>query len=115
MPRVCIGIARHDLSAAQQLERTLQAHDLIVGHDQESIYGGQQGWSVQGNVYQAAGDIHLTVAQPAEKPEKSLLERWQTWVALFIGVLTITTLAADLPGKIRKIWLQCAAGEGRDR
>jgi CarboxypepD_reg-like domain len=61
---------------------------------------------VQGNVYQAGRDFHLTVTQPWEKPEKSLVERWQTWVALFVGVLTITTLAADLPGKIRKIFAQ---------
>jgi hypothetical protein len=65
----------------------------------------QQGWSVQGNVYQAARDINLTIAQAEAKPAKSLVERWQTWVALFVGVLTITTLAADLPGKIRKIFV----------
>jgi hypothetical protein len=59
---------------------------------------------VQGNVYQAAGDINLTIAQPGAKPEKSAVEKWQTWVAVFVGVLTITTLAADLPGKIRKIF-----------
>jgi hypothetical protein len=224
MPRVFISYSRDDLSAAQQLERALQAHDIAVWRDQESKYGGQQwpkaigeaiaahdclllvwsknaakshfvefewnnaialrktilpcllddtplppalsvinaldvrqlddalpgilralqrptpspdparsadviaqlrslpstdpeavvqaakiifaqqGWSVQGNVYQAAGDFHLTIAQPGAKPEKSLVERWQTWVALFVSVLTITTLAADLPGKIRKIF-----------
>jgi hypothetical protein len=64
----------------------------------------QQGWSVQGNVYQAARDIHLTIAQPGAKPEKSVVERWQTWLALFVGVLTITTLAVDLPAMIRKIF-----------
>jgi hypothetical protein len=64
----------------------------------------QQGWSVQGNVYQAAGDLHLTIAQPETKPTKTIVEKWQTWVALFVGVLTITSLAADLPGKIRKIF-----------
>jgi hypothetical protein len=51
-----------------------------------------------------AGDFHLTIAQSDTKPEKTLVERWQTWVALFVGVLTITTLAADLPGRIRKIF-----------
>ena len=59
---------------------------------------------MQGSVYQAGRDIHVTVPQPAEKPGKSLVERWQTWMALFVGVLTITTLAADLPGKIRKLF-----------
>jgi TIR domain len=42
MPRVFISYARHDLNAVQQLESALQAHDLIVRRDQESIYGGQQ-------------------------------------------------------------------------
>ena len=63
----------------------------------------QQGWSVQGNVYQAAGDFHLTIAQPETKPAKTMVERWQTWVALFVGLLTITSLAIDLPGKIQKL------------
>jgi hypothetical protein len=31
------------------------------------------------------------------------VERWQTWVALFVGLLTITSLAIDLPGKIQKL------------
>ena len=35
---------------------------------------------------------------------KTIVEKWQTWVALFVGILTITSLAADLPGKIRKIF-----------
>jgi hypothetical protein len=224
MPRVFISYARHDLIPVQQMERALQAHDLIVWRDQENIYGGQQwpkaigeaiaahdyvllvwsksaaqshfvefewnsaialrktilpcllddtplppalsainaidarqlddafprilhalqqpvpapdparsaiviaqlrsltpagpeevlqaaktifaqqGWRVQGNVYQAAGDFHLTIAQPETKPAKTIVEKWQTWVALLVGVLTITSLAADLPGKIRKIF-----------
>ena len=224
MPRVFISYTRHDLNPVKKIERSLQAHDIAVWRDQESIYGGQQwpkaigeaiaahdyvllvwsksaaqshfvefewnsaialrktilpcllddtplppalsavnaidvrqlddalprilhalqqplptpdparttnviaqlrslapaepeemveaarsifaqqGWSVQGNVYQAAGDIHLTIAQPETKPAKTIVEKWQTWVALFVGVLTITSLAADLPGKIRKIF-----------
>jgi hypothetical protein len=64
----------------------------------------QQGWSMQGNVYQSAGDFHLTITQPETKPAKTIVEKWQTWVALFVGVLTITSLAADLPGKIRKLF-----------
>ena len=35
----------------------------------------QQGWSVQGNVYQAAGDFHLTIAQPEAKPAKTQRSR----------------------------------------
>jgi hypothetical protein len=54
-------------------------------------------------IYQAAGDFHLTIVQPEAKPAKTIVEKWQTWVALFVGVLTITSLSADLPGKIRKL------------
>ena len=59
---------------------------------------------MQDNVYQAARDFHLTIAQPETKPAKTIVERWQTWDALFVGVLTITTLGADLPGKLQKIF-----------
>jgi hypothetical protein len=59
---------------------------------------------VQGNVYQAAGDFHLTITQLETKPAKTIVGKWQTWVALFVGLLLITSLAADLPGKIRKIF-----------
>jgi TIR domain len=86
-----------------QLRSLAPAEPEEVVEAARSIFA-QQGWSVQGSVYQAGRDIHVTVPQPAEKPGKSLVERWQTWVALFVGVLTITTLAADLPGKIRKLF-----------
>jgi TIR domain len=87
-------IAQLRSMASTQPEEVVQTAKMLFA---------QQGWSVQGNVYQAARDIHLTIAQPEARPEKSLVDRWQTWVALFVGVLTITALGADLPGKIRKI------------
>ena len=33
---------------------------------------------------------------------KKVLEKWQTWVTLVIGLLTIVSLIFDLPGKIKK-------------
>lgn len=60
----------------------------------------QQGWNVQGNVYQAAGDIHVTLPPPAEEPKKKLLERWQTWVGLIGGVLAIVLGFIELREKI---------------
>lgn len=60
----------------------------------------QQGWSVQGNVYQAARDVHVTVAPPAEEPKKKLLERWQTWVTLIGGILAIVLGTLELREKI---------------
>ena len=63
----------------------------------------QHGWSVHGSVYQAGRDFHLTIAPPESTPAKTIVERWQTWVALCVGVLTMTTLAADLPGTLQKL------------
>ncbi len=60
----------------------------------------QQHWNVQGNVYQAAGDINVTLAPPPEKPEKKLLERWQTWVGLIGGILAIVLGVLELREKI---------------
>ncbi|MGH8603586.1 MAG: TIR domain-containing protein [Gammaproteobacteria bacterium] len=61
----------------------------------------QHHWTVQGNVYQAAGDIIITPA-PTTAPEakKPLLEKWQTWLALAIAVLTVVTMVLELPSKI---------------
>lgn len=52
----------------------------------------QQGWTVQGPVYQAAGDIHIH----GDKAKKSLAERWQIWVGLVVGVLTAIALVKQL-------------------
>jgi hypothetical protein len=70
----------------------------------------QQGWHVQGNIYQAAGDIHVTI-QTAEQKPKKLLERWQAWVAFAIAVLTLTGLILDLPGKVQKLFLDRESGQ----
>jgi hypothetical protein len=53
----------------------------------------QNQWTVQGSVYQAAGDIHISTPPPAQK---TVLEKWQTWVAIVVGVLTILTLLSQL-------------------
>jgi len=61
----------------------------------------QHQWTVQGSVYQAAGDIHVTmVTHAAAKSDKALHEKWQTWVAVLVGLLTAITLAIDLPQKV---------------
>ena len=61
----------------------------------------QREWTIHGSVYQAARDIHVTtVAAPPGKAEKTLLERWQTWVALLIGLSTLITVAIELPQKV---------------
>ena len=73
----------------------------------------QRQWTVQGNVYQAAGDIYITIGETSaksghensvRKSEKSLLEKWQAWAALILAILTIIGLALDLPGKIGSLF-----------
>ena len=60
----------------------------------------QQGWHVQGNVYQAAGDIHVTLAHQPASPARSWLERWQMWVVSLAALLSLITVALVLPTRI---------------
>lgn len=51
----------------------IQASEPIEVASQVKAVFAQQGWTVQGNVYQASGDIFVTVKQPdEEKPSQSL-------------------------------------------
>ena len=62
----------------------------------------QQGWSVQGNVYQAGGDIYITDRQPP-LPTKTWLERWHIRVAFVAALLAISSYAFDLPKKVKEV------------
>jgi hypothetical protein len=54
----------------------------------------QQHWTVQGNVYQAAGDIHIhhepSTPTGTEKA-KPLVEKWQAWATLVATLVAIGT------------------------
>jgi hypothetical protein len=63
----------------------------------------QQGWSVQGNVYQAGGDMHISVERPPAPPTKTWLERWQLRVAFVAALLAISSYAFDLPKKVKEL------------
>jgi hypothetical protein len=64
---------------------------------------------VQGSVYQAAGDIHVTLAHQPPAPTKTWLEKWQTWVAFLAALLSLITVALDLPTKIRATFTSTSA------
>ena len=68
----------------------------------------QQGWHVQGNVYQAAGDIHVTLA-PSPQPARSWLEKWQTWVVFLAALLSLITVALVLPTRIWETFTSTSA------
>ena len=69
----------------------------------------QQGWHVQGNVYQAAGDIHVTLAQQPASPARTWLDKWQTWVVSLAALLSLITVALDLPTRIRETFTSTSA------
>jgi hypothetical protein len=64
----------------------------------------KEGWSVKGNVYQAVGDIHVTVQGPVERKKDSIFVKWQTWLALCVAFLTIISLLLEIPQKIEDLF-----------
>jgi len=75
----------------------------------KSLFAQNQ-WAVEGPVYQAAGDILVVTHPPAQK---TMSEKWQIWVALVVGVLTIITVLSQLthiPAPSPKVQEQTLAG-----
>jgi hypothetical protein len=63
----------------------------------------QKGWTVQGNVYQVAGDLHFGSApQEPPKTQGSWLTTWQARVGFLVAVLTVFSLVLDLPTKVQQ-------------
>jgi hypothetical protein len=63
----------------------------------------QQQWTVQGNVYQAGGDIHIhsePSTLPGTEKTKPLVERWQAWVVIIGGILVAILAALQLRDRI---------------
>jgi len=102
-------------SKAEQNARVIATLDGITATEPAEVVQTakamfmQQGWHVQGSVYQAAGDIHVTLAHPPPAPAKTWLEKWQTWVAFLAALLSLITVALDLPTKIRATFTSTSA------
>ncbi|MBK8277796.1 MAG: TIR domain-containing protein [Nitrospira sp.] len=85
------------LSKLKEITATEEATVLA----QAKAVFAQQQWTVQGNVYQSAGDINIynapsTPSSPAKA--KPLVERWQAWASLIATLVTIgTALYSYLP------------------
>jgi len=69
----------------------------------------QQGWSVQGNVYQAARDMHVTLAPQPPGAAKTWLEKWQTWMVFLAALLSLITVTLNLPTRIRETFTSTSA------
>ncbi|WP_162344136.1 TIR domain-containing protein [Cyclobacterium salsum] len=63
----------------------------------------QEGWTVQGNVYQVHGE-NITIHNPSGSPSssKKWYELWQTYIALIAGILGILVILLDIPKKWRE-------------
>jgi len=102
-------------SKAEQNARVIATLDGITATEPAEVVQTakamfmQQGWHVQGSVYQAAGDIHATLAHPPAVPAKTWLEKWQTWVAFLAALLSLITVALNLPARIRETFTSTSA------
>jgi len=80
-----------------------------VASQAQAMYA-QQGWSVQGNVYQATGNLYVTVQPPADsKQGKSKLETWSKRVALVAAVLGIIIALFTLSDKVKEKFFPASA------
>jgi hypothetical protein len=95
-------------SKAEQKARVIATLEGITATDPAQVVQTakamfmQHGWHVQGNVYQAAGDIHVTLAHQPSAPVRTWLDKWQTWVVFLAALLSLITVALDLPTRIQE-------------
>lgn len=79
----------------RKLNEITATEETVVLAQAKSVFVQQQ-WTVQGNVYQAGGDIHIH-GEPSRptgvEKAKPLVEKWQAWVAI-IGVILAAIVAA---------------------
>jgi tetratricopeptide (TPR) repeat protein len=102
MPRVFVSYARQDLSAVQQLERALQAHDVTVWRDQASIYGGQQWPKAIGEAIAAHDYVVLVWSERAARSHFVEVE-WNSAIALRKTILPCVLDDTPLPPALRAI------------
>lgn len=73
----------HSEKVLRQLGEIGSATPEVVLQEAKAGFA-QSNWTVQGPVYQAAGDIHLETPTSS----KTVSEKWQLGVAIIVGVLT---------------------------
>lgn len=83
---------------------TIPADEPRAVLDAAKTLFAQRHWRVEGSVYQAAGDIHITqVNSTGGGKSKSLLESWSIRIGIVAGALTIFVLLLDIPEKIARL------------
>ncbi|MDR4474690.1 MAG: toll/interleukin-1 receptor domain-containing protein [Nitrospira sp.] len=74
----------------QELATIRVREEAAVIQEVRSIFAAQQ-WTIQGNVYQAGGDIHIHHPPSRNESQKPLVEKWGMWVSLVAGIVSIIT------------------------
>ena len=75
----------------------------------------QNEWTVRGNVYQVAGDLHIggAVQEPA-KTQHSWATTLPTRMGILVALLTIASLVLDLPAKMQQALRTVSGGPNQD-
>jgi hypothetical protein len=98
VPRLIDSLLTAPRADAQRREPVIRKLSEIVSTEEASVLAqakavfAQQQWTVQGNVYQAGGDIHIHTAPSTEQRPanaKPLVERWQAWASLLATLVMI--------------------------
>lgn len=80
-------------SVILKLNEITATEETAVLAQAKAVFAQQQ-WTVQGNVYQAAGDIHIhnePSAPTGTAKAKPLVESWQAWATLVATLVAIGT------------------------
>lgn len=97
-----LGDVQRRESVIRKLNDITAIEETAVLEQAKTVFAKQH-WTVQGNVYQASGDIHI-YHEPSttSAPEKSkpLAEKWQTWVVIIGGILTAILAALRIQERI---------------
>lgn len=81
----------------RKLNEITTTEEKAVVEQVKAIFAQQQ-WTVQGNVYQAGGDIHITQGAPQHPDqEHRQLKAWALVAGLIVSVLTIAVLIPQVP------------------
>jgi hypothetical protein len=86
----------------RKLSEITATEEAAVLAQTKAVFAQQQ-WTVQGNVYQAAGDIHIhseLSTLPGTEKTKPLVEKWQAWVVIIGGILVAILAALQLRDRI---------------
>jgi hypothetical protein len=87
-----------------QISRISATEPAEVGQAVQHFFQ-QDSWTVQGNVYQADGDIHINrPVGEAPRTPVSWVATWQARLGLIVALLTSLGLLLDLPGKVGQVF-----------